>query len=302
MQADVRSALGTLRQLDVSLLSDGDKIWRDRMRERFEVASWVPEESATLGDTVVGSYRRYWRRSLTSPADRHEYLADLVDELAPLVPSGADRSVAVDIDGLEERLAPVLVQEGFHVQLGLTPPLHDCMLWREERRAVERVDLPEQGIDLPVRYLDDFVSFGWIEYATCGRRAANGWATDTEVFAVVPRYESLDSEHFRVNLLSHEAQHLADKRDFDGLLPWELEFRAKLAEVAAAETTEHHLLEKFRADRSDDPALPHSYANARVMEAIAASADTSAAAVAALSADTRRRRTTGGTAVRGGGS
>ena len=54
---------------------------------------------------------------------------------------------------------------------------------RPRARAVEPVELPDGDRDVPVRYLDDVVSGGWIEVTTCGRRAANGWSAGDEVLA-----------------------------------------------------------------------------------------------------------------------
>jgi hypothetical protein len=45
--------------------------------------------------------------------------------------------------------------------------------------------------------IEPFVaSLGWGDYAICGRRGAGGWATGDALYAVVPRYHSLDGEEF----------------------------------------------------------------------------------------------------------
>jgi len=156
---------------------------------------------------------------------------------------------------------------------------------------------------LTVMLLDDFKSLGWGAYATCERAATGGWATDEALFAVVPRYQSLDAEEFRVTFLGHEGQHFADKARFKDLKDWELEYRAKLTELAQADATRAKVLGKFSTDQGDDPASPHSYANRRVLADMVrklhlasardlAAADTAqlqAAAVELLREDSQRR-------------
>ena len=48
-------------------------------------------------------------------------------------------------------------------------------------------------------------------------------------------------------------------------LPWEMEYRAKLTELALARDTRPDLIESFARDQGDDPAVPHSYADRRVL-------------------------------------
>jgi hypothetical protein len=48
----------------------------------------------------------------------------------------------------------------------------------------------------------------------------------------------------------------------------ELEYRAKLVELAQANTTRARVLRKSSEDQGDDPASPHAYANKRVLAAL----------------------------------
>ena len=116
--------------------------------------------------------------------------------------------------------------------------------------------------------LDGFESLGWTSWLTCDRRATGGWATDTALYAVMPRYKGgLQSNEFKAVLLTHEAQHFSDKTQFKAMQSWELEYRAKLAELwAADEQVARERLEKFAASVSDDKQIPHSYANTLVLQ------------------------------------
>ena len=68
-----------------------------------------------------------------------------------------------------------------------------------------------------------------------------------------------------MSFLGHETQHFSDKARFKDLKPWELEYRAKLVELAFADTTRAKVLDKFVDDQGTDPASPHSYANRAVL-------------------------------------
>jgi hypothetical protein len=139
------------------------------------------------------------------------------------------------------------------------------MVWSKQEERVMHASLPEGAHDVKVMLLDDFKSLGWGAYATCERASTGGWATEEALFAVVSRYPSLEHEEFRVTFLGHEGQHFADKSRFKDLKDWELEYRAKLTELAQANFTRSKVLGKFITDQGDDPASPHSFANRAVL-------------------------------------
>jgi hypothetical protein len=88
------------------------------------------------------------------------------------------------------------------------------------------------------------------------------------IYAVRPGWRDLNGENFLVSFLAHEAQHFADRERFQNLESWELEYRAKLVELMLADTTLTRLLVAFSNSQSDDPAIPHAYANNRVLAAL----------------------------------
>ena len=231
-----------------------------------------------------------------SRADEEKRLAEALRNLL-----GAPANT--DIDALEPLLAAALTKEGFHSLQGRTGLLRELMVWSKQDERQMSVALPEGKREVKVELLDGFKSFGWSGYATCGRASTGGWTTDDALFAVVPRYASLNDEEFSVSFLGHESQHFADTAHFKDLQAWELEYRAKLTELAQANETRGKVLGKFIQDQGDDPASPHSYANRRILNDMIArlhlkstdelmSADGAAvqsSAVALQREDTRRR-------------
>ncbi len=264
LQGDAVQAVRTLKPLTPEGLSVKDRQFRECMMVRFGPAS-TPQTDRVHPESfvaaVVQTYRHYWHRALLQPDRR----AAAEDQLLAALRTLLGRPDLPDMDSIELTLARRLEAKGVRSLQGRTGRLRELMVWTAQDEQRRPIELPE-GLSLTrVVLLDGFLSLGWGDYATCGRRGAGGWASDDAIFAVGPRYESLDGEEFRVSFLGHEAQHLADLRRFRALEPWELEYRAKLVELAQADVTRQRVLAKFAEDRGDDPASPHSYANKRVL-------------------------------------
>ena len=310
LQADSARALAALRGVPAGEFAGADLAFRSSMLERFgdDAAEDVPaaliEPAVTesFARAILAAYRCYWRAALARPAARADEEANLLEALRNLI----CRQDVVDFDTMEPLVAERLRLAGCHSLQGLTGPLRELLLWTRQDIREYRVALPGGEPTTRVFVLDGFVSLGWGDYATCGRRGTGGWATVDALYAVVPRYASLDGEEFRVSFLGHETQHFADLARFPGTPQWELEYRAKLVELAQASNTRTRVLRKLSEDQGDDPALPHAYANKRVLAALARrlrvpeGADLDQIDVARLQTeaaselmeDTRRRRAT----------
>jgi len=267
LQADTPRALAALRGISASEFAGTHAAFRAAMLERF--ASGAGDDIPTglanpFARSILATYRAYWRAALANPARRANEEAKLFGDLEALT----QHRGMTDFDALEPVLRERLRLDGLYSLQGLTGPLRELMLWTREDAREYRVALPGGEHTTTVHLLDGFSSLGWADYATCGRRGAGGWATPGALYAVVPRYPSLDSEEFRVTFLGHETQHFADLVRFPGVPQWELEYRAKLVELAQANTTRARVLRKFSEDQGDDPASPHAYANKRVLAAL----------------------------------
>jgi hypothetical protein len=266
LQGDAVAALQRLRSVPAAEFEGKDATFRECMLQRFGGAADTTPAS-TLPDAfaqaVLRAYRAYWRDALLHPAERPRAETALLQELQRLV----DRP-GLDMEAITPLIEGRLQQAGYHALGGMTPPLQEFMLWtRQEQRQVS-VALPEGRHDAPVVLLDGFASLGWGDYATCHRHGAGGWATPQALYAVVPRYDSLDDEEFRVVFLSHETQHFADMARFPELPSWRLEYRAKLTELALADQVRPKLLGKFAQSQGDSIDAPHGYANKRVLLAL----------------------------------
>jgi hypothetical protein len=84
---------------------------------------------------------------------------------------------------------------------------------------------------------------------------------------VVPGWD-LSSERYRVSLLAHESQHFADYPRFPKLAQTDLEYRAKLVELALAHDAQPDLLARFSSGARRERALPHPFAQWWVIKRI----------------------------------
>ena len=267
LQADAARAMRTLGAVPVRDFNGPEREFRDCMDRRFGQRTWRPPRSAisdAFARRTLAAYQRYWRAALMQPATRKDAEATLLAALRRLLA----RNDLADMDALEPVLASRLREAGYYSLQGMTGQLRELMLWSDQETMEMRVELPEGIHTTKVMLLGDFSSLGWSDFATCHRRGTGGWATSDALFAVRPRYTNLDDEVFRVTFLGHETQHFADYTRFPGLAPWELEYRAKLTELALAVETRGKVLDKFTEDQGDDPAAPHAYANRRVLAAL----------------------------------
>lgn len=299
-QGDAGRALQALTAVADAQFAADDARHRACVLGRLQAEPGVDDEVDSADPFIrrlLAQYRRYWWKALSAPDRRADHEAALRHGLATLL----GREPVDDMATLEAALQEELRRRGHHGLFGRTPPLRELMLWRTQTSREEAVALPEGEHQVRIELLDDFVSLGWSAWALCERSATGGWATRDALFAVVPRYkDGLDSEAFRVVFLAHEAQHFADKQRWPGLAAWELEYRAKLVELAmAGQELASKRLTGFSQSQSDDLDSPHTYANKRVVAALAvrlgqppteaSAAALKDAALAALTDDTRQR-------------
>jgi len=302
LQGEMTPALAALRSVPADQFAGPAGTLRTCILDRFGDGAHDPAPAGLppVATSALALYRTYWRAALLAPASRTAGEESLRRGLAALLGLAA----ATEMDAIETALGARLEAEGVHALTGVTAPLRELMLWRRQSEEDRAVALPEGVHNTHVVLLDDFVSYGWAGYATCDRSITGGWVRPDGIYAVRPGWGDLADEPYLVSFLGHESQHFADKARFGELASWELEYRAKLTELALADRTQARLLSAFAHNQSDDVAIPHSYANKRVLAALrvrlglapgasfegAAPAAIREAAAAELRADSARRQ------------
>lgn len=286
VQGDVATTLARLARLD----PDVEPELRRCMTARFAGPPTVAEEDPWLRD-LLGAYRAYWSTRLLGRGSEEDGEAQLSAALGALVPQAAPT-----LEARAEAIGAALTARGHHSIEGITAPYWELMVWDDEDRRQYEVALPEATIGVDVVLLDGWLSRGWTAWATCERSMTGGWVGERELYCMADAYD-LDSETFRVSYLAHEAQHFVDRAAWPALEQAELEYRAKLVELALAETSGEALRASFAANAGRDRASPHGFANAWVVHDTAGP-DRRAAARAALAASTARLDALGPTATR----
>lgn len=266
-------ALTELRRLPAEAFTGEDAQIRSCMIERFE-STTPPALTADIDDAFVRSvlktYQNYWWLALRQPAERAALETNLLAALRALL--GDAGQAPKDLDALEVVLQAELEKRGYHAQLGTTSPLRDLMLWHKQTTREFEVSMVDGPYRVKAELLDEFATIGWAQFGSCGRVANGGWATEDALYAVLPRYkEGIEGDSFQIVFLGHEAQHLADKNRLPGMASWELEYRAKLAELARATgaLSQKRLLGMITA-QGDSPDAAHPYANTHVVRDLTA--------------------------------
>ncbi|MES2069190.1 MAG: hypothetical protein V4488_02500 [Pseudomonadota bacterium] len=262
LQGDMPAALQALAQLPAGSLAGKDLAVSPCVPQRFATADGVDLPATLSGPAadILAIYRRYWKSLMLKQVSVKEGEAALLQALNARLTAGD--SASWDHSSLEaatDEVKRYLGSQGVHALTGRTNPFYELMLWNRESVEKFKVQLPEQAVTVTVVFMDDFSSKGWLSYASCDRYSTGGWAESDRLFAVSDRYER-SSERFLVSYLGHEGQHFADYQNFPKLEQAELEYRAKLTELALSKNETRALLLQFARTAQAGRAAPHPHA------------------------------------------
>ena len=231
-----------------------------------------PTVAADAADTwlrdALGAYLRHFVRAFDWHEPREASERVLVDELAALAGTARTGDDDADVEVAEAALRHGFADRGYEHLGGRTPPHLGAYVWSRTEPRTFTVSLPKgEPQEVTVHLMHDFLLRGWLYWDTYGRRGAGGWFKDDEpgwadgLYCVRDRYGDPleDDPAFRVSLLGHEAQHVADHRAYPDLTSGELEYRAKLVELIGYASVEDRL-RSFLEDARDDPDQPHPHA------------------------------------------
>ena len=265
IQGDLKPALPLLAQVDSSS-SASDQELAAKFRQRFVERSESP--SAVSGnafvDKVVAIYRDYWAGALLQTADRAANGLSLEKKLLESLRIQGSRPFQPTIEeDTSEQLRQAVEAQGFYVLVESAPPLQDLLIWQKQRQMQFEVELTDQVSSVNVVFISDFYSLGWKHYAALGLASTTGWVDQGTLYCVEWVYAE-GTETFEVSYLKHESRHLADLERFPGLSAADLEYRAKLTELAFATRTQRRLLDDFTVKGAANPESPHAQANHRV--------------------------------------
>ena len=263
--ADGPGALAAMDHFDPASLTPKRKAIIDCVRGRL-TGGGAPNDLPPVSSATLVAYQRYWRDAMMktdSPAAAEAKLLASLDAIPAMAGAKDPRS----LDSVSDYAVTAIEKEGLHALTGKTQPLYELMIWKSQETKVYDVQLPENPVKVKVVFLDQFASPGWAGWASCGVSQTGGWAKPDALYAVKSSYE-LDSESFRVSYLAHEGQHFSDYAKYPKLEQPELEYRAKLTEIAESDATTAELLANFAGGGGDSRSAPHAFANRQVTFAL----------------------------------
>lgn len=217
--------------------------------------------------SVIQTYRRYYCNALLYPKKVKVFEKALVVELKSLtIAEGIKVASKLSSDKLEVILKDEFKRRGFFSLFGTVSPFKSLMVWKKEASKTYTVELPEKKQKVKVVFMDQFIELSWLHYATFGKYYVGGWAKKDSLFCVKQAYK-INGPIFKVHYLAHEAQHFSDYKYFPKLQQVDLEYRAKLAELALAKNPKKLIL-KLKNEAQKNAKIPHSFAAYQILKGI----------------------------------
>lgn len=251
IQENVSKILATLDTIPDGTLTDKEAEVKRNYYKRFRTQDEKYDFNTTdpLIINVVTIYQSYWRNVLLGKKTVKEADKELGRELSGFLYDNYYKNENVaqsKIIGHPQRyLSQILIRCGYFSNAsGKVGNLYDIYIWAKETKVDYHIELSGTRVNVPVNFMEEPITLGWLEYATFGNRYTGGWTTDTMLFCVKKAYD-VQSELFQTNYLAHEGQHFHDFDAYVYLPPSTLEYRAKLAELSKAKETMFTLLDGF---------------------------------------------------------
>ena len=224
----------------------------------FENCEYRTFEIPDILNDILRLYQIYFRDTFYCRLPETEAADKLLTQLKVLLDMpDADENLLV------EQLQSVFEKNGYHALFGKTQGYYGPYVWRDTVPTVYCVELPGGTAEYTVNILKGFVFRSWMDYLTFGKYGTGGWASPDGTINCIEQAYDFESERFLVSLLKHEAQHTVDMKQFPGITPAELEYRAKLVELHYS--SDLGLLQKFLSEADESRASDgHAVASARL--------------------------------------
>ena len=254
MQGKLREAMQIMRH------QPAYKKELEKYVDLFEKKNYHKYEVNEVLNDILLAYQEYFREVFYCGTDEEQAAAQLIEKLCSVLSvSKADEDILI------EKLQDTFEREGYHALFGKTQGYFGPYIWKDTVPTSYQVELPGGVEKYTVNILRGFLFRSWLDYLTFGKYGAGGWASQDGTVNCIECAYDFESEKFTVNFLKHEAQHVKDMREFPGITPAELEYRAKLVELCYSGNVE--LLQKFiafaDADKENDS---HAMASVRIKE------------------------------------
>jgi hypothetical protein len=264
LDGDVKAAFHLLEIDKNKKISNGDLALKTEFNRRFkgeiDSSDYLQNKKSAI-DPLLKIYHNYWRISVLDKNKNNDTL--LTNNVFNFIKSNylPAKNLVFNDDSIDVYLIKYIEQLGLHTTgFGKTGRLIDLLVWKTEKDTTYNFVLNGDKTSANVVFMTDFITLGWEEYTTLDKYYPGGWATRKALFCVRKAYD-LNSEDFLISYLGHESRHFADYKLFPNLGSADLEYRAKLVELAMAKTTLFELIEFFITNANYDSDNGHSIAN-----------------------------------------
>jgi hypothetical protein len=272
LNGDIKSAMELLPGENVKLISARNLEFTEKYKKRF----YYPQDSSDLKTTedndinkLLDIYRRYWRSSLLDPAGKYDSVLkeDLIIFLQQSYQPAKAAFITLEKDSVDKFLSKYITEfiesKSFYTTesgYGKTGGIYDLLLWRKHTDTTYNISLGNEAVNVKLFFMEDFVSLGWMEYATFGYQYPGGWATKEALYCVKQAYD-VNSESFKISYLKHEARHFADYKLFPKLSSADLEYRAKLTELIFLKKNLYNIVNYFIDNANEKSGNSHLIAH-----------------------------------------
>lgn len=257
LNGDIKGAIAYMRDHEEfkDILPAYTAIFEDCKYRTFEIPDMLND--------ILRLYQIYFRDTFYCGLSEADAAGKLIKQLRTLL-----NMPNADEESLTEQLKSLFEANGYHALFGKTQGYYGPYIWRDTIPTVYRVELPDGTAEYTVNILKGFVFRSWMDYLTFGRYGTGGWASPDGTINCIEQAYDFESERFLVSLLKHEAQHTLDMKNFPGITPAELEYRAKLVELIYSVNL--GLLQKFLSEADENRAGDsHAAASARIKRELA---------------------------------
>lgn len=257
VQTNIRPVLSLL-DVDTNKLSEEDIAFKMKFENRFK---YEQDRDIIIGqklnsiDSLVAIFKTYWRSSLLDPNQDYDSL--LRTDLRSFF--GSNLISMNDTLNVDSCIQNLVSNEGYYALYGNIGRLKSILIWKTQTDSTYTFSIHNELISSPVVFLEDFITKGWIEYATINK-SAGGWAEEDALYCVKDSYD-LESDWFTIHYLVHEGRHFLDYKLFPNLSGYDLEYRAKLTELSVAQETLFPLIKSFISYANYDGVNQHPVAN-----------------------------------------
>lgn len=208
---------------------------------------------------IIRIYEGYWHQVLLNSDKQTQLERELCRNIVAWIKEV--RGVELKTSSHEKivtRLKEEIESLGYFCITGTVAPFQELEIWKTEKKKTYLVALPETQEKVTTILMSEFLTRGWVSYATMGLNYPGGWAKTEGLYCNTHAYK-LNSEKFRVSYLGHEAQHYADYKRFPKLGSSDLEYRAKLAEFAMSKKTTKKMYQVFASRADNNKKSPHAF-------------------------------------------